>query len=259
MEGSHENSVSFQATSSAMMYFAALLVFGSIVEFSTVGAREIQCSPTPCNTEAGCKSVQDYPCAKCVCPNDDSPDVGNSCSMPNCNATCPLNKYSRPCPTCECGPPRIQNRRRRHVQCSLPQCPSPCKLTYPDGSCPQCDCQNNPPEVECSPPKCDEAGCYMDYSTKPCASCICSKPSTVQCGTPRCDDGCTLDYSTQPCPSCQCNNPSSVQCSTPNCNQGCVVDYSTKPCASCKCNNAGPSQGSGSMASANTHRGYYRR
>ncbi|GBM14336.1 hypothetical protein AVEN_55332-1 [Araneus ventricosus] len=70
MEGSHENSVSFQATSAAMMYFAALLVFGSIVEFSTVGAREVRCSPIPCKREDGCQYFEGFPCGKCVCPNE---------------------------------------------------------------------------------------------------------------------------------------------------------------------------------------------
>ncbi|XP_055949109.1 kielin/chordin-like protein [Argiope bruennichi] len=246
-----------------MIYFAALLIIGFIVEFSPVDAQVTQCGGY-CNTAKGCIWVSGTPCATCECPSENLPDVGNNCSPPKCQAGCKIVNNANGCPSCECPPPTVLNRRRRHAQCSMPKCSSSCKMMYSHGSCPYCDCQDSSsPQIQCSPPKCDGPGCYIDDSAKPCPSCVCSKqPSTVQCGQVRCDNGCHIDYSTEPCPSCVCgNNPSPVQCGPVRCGDGCNVDYSTQPCPSCQCNNGSPSQGSGSMASAsaNTNRGYYGR
>ncbi|GFR01601.1 hypothetical protein TNCT_383271 [Trichonephila clavata] len=82
------------------------------------------------------------------------------------------------------------------IQCSPPKCDAPCYLNYKTKPCPSCDCSGNgdrnnnaysndnnnnngykydaPPMIQCDPPKCD-APCTLNYNTKPCPSCDCSR------------------------------------------------------------------------------------
>ncbi|XP_055949174.1 zonadhesin-like isoform X5 [Argiope bruennichi] len=121
------------------------------------------------------------------------------------------------------------------IQCSMPRCDAGCSIDYSTKPCPSCSCTNTP-TIQCSMPKCDE-GCSIDYSTKPCPSCSCTNMPTIQCSMPKCDEGCSIDYSTKPCPSCSCTDSPIIQCSPPKCSSGCSIDYSTKPCPSCSCPN----------------------
>lgn len=72
--------------------------------------------------------------------------------------------------------------------------------------------KRSPQRIACSPPRCNGAGCYLDYSTT-CPSCRCNGRggnggggrNGVQCSPPNCRRGCFVDYSGI-CPRCRCGN-----------------------------------------------------
>ncbi|GFY33452.1 DUF4817 domain-containing protein [Trichonephila clavipes] len=306
-----------------MKSIAALLVLFCFIAAVSCQAGGIQCSPPKC--DAPCYlNYKTKPCPSCDCSGNgdmnhnsysNNNNYGNygvppmiQCDPPKCDAPCTLNYNTKPCPSCDCS--RNSGRKNNAysnnnnygnygvppmIQCDPPKCDAPCTLNYNTKPCPSCDCsrksgRNNnaysnnnnygnygvPPMIQCDPPKCD-APCTLNYNTKPCPSCDCSRksgrnnnaysnnnhygnnygvPPMIQCDPPKCDAPCSLNYSTKPCPSCDCsrnsgrnnnaysnnnhygNNygvPPMIQCDPPKCDAPCTLNYNTKPCPSCDC------------------------
>lgn len=80
--------------------------------------------------------------------------------------------------------------------------------------------KRSPQRIACSPPRCNGAGCYLDYSTT-CPSCRCNGRGGNGGGGGRNGGG----------------GMNGLQCSPPNCRRGCFVDYSGI-CPRCRCGNS---------------------